>query len=100
MPVDLSASIFNGTFDVPVTYKGKVVRAIISEGSNPDEFKTAMGNMSKVLLQVSEVPDRPKIHEKILTEDGTSLDITTIDRTNAGTWRIEALSKVRTRMRG
>jgi hypothetical protein len=108
---DLADQIFNGTFDVPVTYKtdasdvGTEVLAIISENYDPGQESgkgltvNMRGNEARwvtILLKVSEVAERPPIHSQVI-EGGDTYDLVAADRTRAGTWRCKGKAKERGR---
>ena len=110
---DITPHLFNGVFDVAVTYTpsgGSAVpnlRAIFSQGSAPgrESGKGLTGNIrgseatwSRILLKKSQVPVAPPVHSKV--NDGTDdWDIVSVEETNMGSWRCEAKNSVNKRRR-
>lgn len=107
---DLSSQIFNGIFDIPVTFQinkedtpGTTVQAIIYEGNDPGSeagkgvtrpARSLEANFGRIILQQSEVSTKPEVHA--IVTDGTSVwDILSADDTKVGTWRCTAKKKVR-----
>ena len=103
MSVDLSDSIFNGTFDVAITFTPKAapstpvpnLRGIFSNGNTPGResgkgltsaIRGVQASFSRVLVKQSEIPIQPVVHDTI--NDGTTdWDIQSSEDTGAGTWR-------------
>ena len=105
---DLSADIFDGEFDVTVSYAttlggvGTDVSAIFSQGMDPGResgkgltasTRGIQAKFSRIILKQSEVATAPPIHSTVVY-GGDTWDILSAQDTGAGTWRCEAKCNV------
>ncbi len=105
---DLADDLFDGTFDVSVTYtpagstRGSFgtpvpdLRAIIYQGADPgresgkgltEAIRATEASFARILLKQSEVAAKPGEHSTVTEADGTVWDILAAENTRAGTWR-------------
>lgn len=110
---DLADDIFDGTFDVTVSYTPKGgsptnVQAIIAEGHDPgresgkgltEAVRGVEGRWARIYLKQSEVTTQPPLHSTITDENSTVWDIVSSKRVRANTWLCEAKCDVNLRRR-
>ena len=110
---DLADDIFDGTFDVTVSYtpyggSATNVQAIIAEGNNPgresgkgltEAIRGSEARFARIYLKTSEVATEPIIHSTVTDENTTIWDILSSKRVRANTWLCEAQSSANLRRR-
>lgn len=111
---DLADDLFDGTFDVSITYTPTGgsptanLRAIIYQGADPgresgkgltEAIRGTEAGFARILLKVSEIATKPDVHSIVEEADSTKWDILAAENTRAGTWRCTAKRKDSVRKR-